>query len=238
MIRIGTAGWSIPRAVAPAFPEQGSTLERYAAVFPAVEINSSFYRPHRPSTYARWAASTPPDFRFSLKLPRTITHKARLADAAEPLARFLDQARALGGKLGVLVIQLPPSLAFDAARAEAFLTALRKAAAEKAALEPRHIGWFSDAADDLLKAFEVARIGADPALVPQAREPGGWRGLTYLRLHGSPQMYASPYSGADLASLAAELRCDGADEAWRLFDNTMTGAAAKNGLDLLGRLRA
>lgn len=236
MIRVGTAGWSIPKAVAEAFPTAGLTLERYAAVFPAVEINSSFYRPHKPATYARWAASTPDGFKFSLKIPRTITHAARLVGAAEPLAKFLGEAQALDEKLGVLVIQLPPSLAFDAAVAQSFLAMFRGQAGEAAAIEPRHASWFSDDADALLQRFDVARIGADPALTPRARTPGGWRGLTYLRLHGSPQMYASPYSNGALAALAASLKSDRAEDVWCLFDNTMIGAAAANGLDLLGRL--
>src|SRR5690349_12428290 len=69
-VRVGCAGWSLPKEHADRFPAEGSHLERYAACFPAVEINSSFYKPHRPTTYARWAASVPPDFRFSVKVPK------------------------------------------------------------------------------------------------------------------------------------------------------------------------
>ena len=91
-IHIGCAGWSLPRAAHAHFPPQGSHLERYAAVLSAVEINSSFYRPHRPETYARWRASVPPAFRFSVKEPRRITNELRLRDADEPLARLLGEA--------------------------------------------------------------------------------------------------------------------------------------------------
>ena len=77
-IRIGCAGWNLPKAHADAFPPEGSHLERYAGVFDSVEINSSFYRSHRAQTYARWAASVPPTFRFAVKLPCTITHAHRL----------------------------------------------------------------------------------------------------------------------------------------------------------------
>jgi uncharacterized protein YecE (DUF72 family) len=72
LIRIGCAGWSLPRVEQERFPAAGSHLERYASVFDAVEINSSFHRPHRPATYARWAAAVPSSFRFSVKLPKTI----------------------------------------------------------------------------------------------------------------------------------------------------------------------
>ena len=123
--RIGTAGWGIPRRHAHAFPGAGGHLERYARVLPAVEINSSFYRPHRPATYARWAASVPPGFRFAAKVPRAVTHERRLVDAAEPLARFLGEVAALGPALGPLLVQLPPSLRYDGAVAERFLGLLR-----------------------------------------------------------------------------------------------------------------
>jgi uncharacterized protein YecE (DUF72 family) len=88
---IGCAGWNIPKEAAAAFPPAGSHLERYAAVFPVVEINSSFYKPHQPKTYARWADSVPPDFRFAVKVPRAITHDAAMRDIDELLARFAGE---------------------------------------------------------------------------------------------------------------------------------------------------
>src|SRR5207245_7038537 len=104
-VYVGCAGWSIPKEHAGLFPTQGSHLERYAGRLNAVEINSSFYRPHRPATYARWAGSVPADFRFAVKVPREITHRRRLADAAEPLDAFLAAAGHLGDKLGPLLVQ-------------------------------------------------------------------------------------------------------------------------------------
>ena len=101
---VGCAGWTIPKEAAAAFPLAGSHLERYASVFGAVEINSSFYRPHRVTTYARWAASVADDFRFSVKLPRAITHDARLVGFDEPLAQFAHEAGTLGDKLGCVLV--------------------------------------------------------------------------------------------------------------------------------------
>ena len=89
---IGTAGWSLASAQAGAFPAEGSSLERYAARFGGVEINSSFHRPHRASTWRRWAASVPDCFRFAVKLPKTISHEHRLVDCAEQLAGFLAES--------------------------------------------------------------------------------------------------------------------------------------------------
>lgn len=232
-IRIGTAGWSFPRTL-DAFPAEGSGLERYAAVFNAVEINSSFYRPHQRKTYERWAASTPAGFRFAVKVPRTITHERRLVDCGEPLARFLDECGGLGDKLGPLLIQLPPSLRFDAGIVERFLAAWRKATRAATVLEPRHATWFDAPAQALLQTFEVARVAADPAVVPAAAEPGGWSGLAYRRLHGSPDMYASSYDDGRLEPLAQRLAGDtGIVESWCVFDNTRFGAATTDALKLM-----
>jgi uncharacterized protein YecE (DUF72 family) len=77
VIRPGCAGWALPPGVDPRFAGARSHLERYSRVFPVTEINSSFHRPHRDSTYARWADATPEGFRFSVKIPKTITHGAR-----------------------------------------------------------------------------------------------------------------------------------------------------------------
>src|SRR5688572_27505553 len=122
----GTAGWSIPRAEQRAFPPGESLLARYAQVLPAVEINSTFYRPHRASTFERWAASVPRAFRFSVKIPNTITHDQRLTSSAKLLKAFLADLAPLGSRLGCLLVQLPPSLTFDARVTRTFLTVLRK----------------------------------------------------------------------------------------------------------------
>src|SRR5688572_30936404 len=125
-ILIGTAGWTIPRECAPAFDSEGSHLERYARVLDAVEINSTFHRPHRTSTYARWASSVPPGFRFCLKAPKTITHTARLVDCEPLFEAFLAESAPLGGKLDCLLFQLPPSFAFDEALARRFFVFVRE----------------------------------------------------------------------------------------------------------------
>ncbi len=226
MIRIGTAGWSIPASIRERFPVEGSTLQRYATQFDAVEINSSFYRPHKPETYARWAASTPEGFRFAIKLPKAITHDRRLVDIVEPLERFLAETSALGDKRGPILIQLPPSLQFDPTAAEAFFERFRKRHDGEAALEPRHASWFSADSDTLMIRHRIGRVAGDPALCPQAAAPGGWTGFSYWRLHGSPRTYATEYGPARIAAVAQELGPD----AWVIFDNTMFGAATQDAL--------
>jgi uncharacterized protein YecE (DUF72 family) len=231
---IGCASWGIPKDVADRFPPGASLLERYAAVFPAVEINTSFYRPHQPKTYARWAASVPDDFRFSVKLPRTITHDARLRDADELLDRFAREAGELGPKLGCVLVQLPPSGVFDAAVARDFLARLRERFPCLLALEARHPTWFGEDATALLRAHGVARVSADPA----AGQPGAHVPTTnasYLRLHGAPHVYYSPYAPDALERIARKVdagRAGGAD-AWCIFDNTAEGHAVPNALDVL-----
>ena len=138
VIRIGTAGWSIPKEHAKPFPVAGSHLERYGTVLNAVEINSSFYRPHRTATYERWAASVPEAFRFAVKIPKTITHEHLLKDTGDLLDRFLSEAEGLGPKLGPLLVQLPPSLTFQSGIADRFLSELRSRVAGNIVCEPRH----------------------------------------------------------------------------------------------------
>lgn len=231
---IGTAGWSIPRAQQRRFPAGESHLARYAKVLPAVEINSTFYRPHRASTFERWAASVPREFRFSVKIPRTITHDQRLVSSAKLLKSFLADLEPLGARLGCLLVQLPPSLAFDARVARTFFTALRKQFERGIALEPRHASWFCEPADQLLKKFKVARVAADPPRAEVDAEPGGWPGLAYFRLHGSPRIYYSSYEDAVLDALAIKLRALQRRRipTWCVFDNTALGAATGNALRL------
>jgi len=238
-IYVGTAGWSIPRAEQRRFPSGESHLTRYAKVLPAVEINSSFYRPHRASTFERWAASVPRTFRFSVKIPKTITHEHRLANSAALLKTFLSDLAPLGSRLGCLLVQLPPSLAFNTRVARGFFTVLRARFERGIALEPRHASWFADRAERLLDEFEIARVAADPARAEGGGDPGGWRGLAYFRLHGSPRVYYSSYETDFLDALADKLRALRRRRipTWCIFDNTALGAATTNALSLIERLR-
>ena len=217
-----------------AFPAGDSHLQRYAQVFDATEINSSFHRPHRPATYERWARSVAAGFAFSAKLPKRITHEARLLHAEAALDAFLQEAAGLGAQLQCLLVQLPPSLGFDAAVAAAFVTALRQRHAGPVALEPRHASWFTPEVDAWLAERRIARVLADPVRHAAGPRPGGWPGLVYLRLHGSPRVYYSSYPDDVLEALALRLRqaADGGAEVWCIFDNTAGQAAAGNALTL------
>jgi uncharacterized protein YecE (DUF72 family) len=232
LVRIGCAGWSIGRQHAASFPGPGSHLERYARCFNAVEINSSFYRPHQRVTYARWAASVPDGFAFAVKVPREITHDRRLLDADTRLADFLAEVSGLGHKLGPLLFQFPPGLAFDPRRVQPFFTKLQAQFSGAVVCEPRNATWFADEPEALLASLCVARVAADPAVTPAARDPGGWTGLAYYRLHGAPRVYWSAYTHGWLQSFAASLR----SPAWCIFDNTAAGGAIGNALALRSML--
>ncbi|MEA2786131.1 MAG: hypothetical protein QOF71_2235 [Candidatus Eremiobacteraeota bacterium] len=236
-VRVGTAAWAISRDVRDRFDAEGSRLERYARRFRCAEINSTFYRPHRLSTYARWAASVPDDFRFALKVPKEITHTRRFADIVEPLDRFLAETAELGEKRGVLLVQLPPSFAFDAAQADAFFATFRARYDGLLVCEPRHPTWFADDAEATLARALVGRVAADPAPVPAAAVPGGWPGFVYYRLHGAPRTYYSAYDDVTLRAVAERLH-SATVPAWCIFDNTALDAATANALDLLELLGA
>ncbi len=232
-IHVGCAGWSLPSAHASEFGEGQSALQRYATRFSRVEINSSFYRPHKPETYARWALAVPAHFRFSVKTPQTISHDFGLRGAAPLLDPFLYAVNHLGDRLGALLLQLPPRLDFDARVVSAFFRAVRRRTGGAIACEPRHESWFSAAADSMLERHGIARVAADPARVAQAAEPGGARHWSYWRWHGRPRMYYSSYGDNDLRALAQAAGAAAGDgPAWIILDNTAHGNAIPNALRL------
>ena len=230
---IGSAGWSIPRALAAQFSTRGTLLERCARRLTCVEINSSFYRSHATATYARWARSTPDGFRFAVKVPRTITHDLELRHARKPFAQFLSETAGLGDRRGPLLVQLAPSCHFNRRVVDTFFAMVRGSYDGPLACEPRHATWFTASAERLLRRYRVARVAADPPRAPKADQPEGWRGLAYFRLHGSPDVYWSPYDESRLEHIAAAIRAQPAGtEVWCVFDNTASGAAMSNACDL------
>jgi len=205
-------------------------LSRYATRFNAVEINSSFYRPHQRKTYERWAGSVPADFRFSVKLPKLITHELGLRNAGAALDRFIDEVGGLGAKLAGALVQLPPGLAFDARVANQFFAPLRRRFPYAIACEPRHASWFTPAPERIWARYRIARVSADPVLHPHAQASGDHGPWRYWRWHGSPRVYYSEYSDQALQRLAAEVRATSADgtTSWVIFDNTAHGHATAN----------
>src|SRR5690348_6879773 len=232
-VRVGCAGWNIPKQFASEFATDGTHLQRYSRKFLCTEINSSFYRAHRLQTWQRWAESVPENFQFSVKAPRAITHDGLLQPDRAKLNDFLQQIDLLRKKLGPILFQLPPSLEFDARRTTAFFTLLREMHNGDVVLEPRHETWFQSCAGDLLTDFRLARVAADPGIIPNAKDPGGWNGLVYFRLHGFPRKYYSAYDPEFLSSLSILMsRLSRDSHVWCIFDNTASGAAMGNALEL------
>lgn len=234
---VGVAGWSIPNDYKQRGPSEDSHLERYGAALSCVEINSSFYREHKFETYARWAASVPDNFRFSAKLSKYFTHDQRLKVFGTALRDKLAGMAGLGDKLRIILVQLPPSLEFDAGSAEKFISKLSEYSSRlKIAWEPRHISWADKNAVRLMADYGVSKVLADPERCPTTASQRKTleTKLRYYRLHGSPVIYRSSYSPDVLARIAGKIRIPlfPAEETWLIFDNTTLGHGFANALDL------
>lgn len=235
---VGAAGWSIPSRYQDDLPGSGSHLERYAQRLNAVEINSSFHRHHRVQTYARWAASVPAHFRFSVKVPRALTHEGELTANPEVLDPFIEEIQGLDAKLALLLVQLPPKLEFDIASTRRFFNAIHRRIDVRLVCEPRHPSWGSQRADKLLADLEVPRVAADPPLWAGANEPGGCEKLAYFRWHGQPRKYYSDYGKECLATLERQMTQSPASQTWAIFDNTAHGFALSNALAVADAVRS
>lgn len=174
----------------------------------------------------------PVGFRFSVKVPKLISHVQRLQACDQALDEFVLQCSGLGDRLGCLLVQLPPSLAFDESVVEAFFISLRRCFPGPVVLEPRHESWTG--AEALLVHYHIAQVAVDPSRISTDSTPRGWPGLKYWRLHGSPRIYYSPYELPRLERLGVELQTATAEgqSAWCIFDNTASGAALGNALTL------
>lgn len=162
MIWVGTSGFQYSEWKGKFYPKTLSTakmLPFYASHFTTTEINYSFYRIPSAKTLANWAASTPEQFRFSLKAPQEITHVRKLRDCQGVLKRFCDVLENLDGKLGAVLFQLPPFARSDSALLKEFLAALP--AGLHSTFEFRHSSWLSDETYAALKAKNVALCIAD-----------------------------------------------------------------------------
>jgi uncharacterized protein YecE (DUF72 family) len=235
-IRVGLAGWSNPPAKRYERDPDQTHLDYYAEHFSCVEINSSFYRPHQRATYARWRDATPAQFRFSVKMPRSVTHESHLRRCAREVARFYEDIQALRPKLAAVLVQLPPSLEFNRRTVRTFFNSVPRLRGMKVVCEPRHSSWFTSAADSTLRDAGVSRVAADPARCAGAEVPGGVRRFAYFRWHGAPRLYYSKYSEAQLARFAAMVKKAKATETWCVFDNTARHAAWDDALEFMAAL--
>jgi uncharacterized protein YecE (DUF72 family) len=265
--RIGTSGWVYPPWRGDFYPAelaQRRELEYLSRRVSSIEINGSFYALQRPSSYQAWHDQTPDDFEFAVKGNRFISHMKRLRDVAAPLANFFASGLlALGGKLGPVLWQLPPTLAFDAGLLTDFFARLPRtttAAAELAghheermagrawtttdadrplrhALEVRHASFTDPAFLDLLRAHDVAVVVADAAAEWPYLE-AVTADFAYVRLHGSTELYASGYTVAALDEWAQRIRgwTEQGVDAYAYFDNDAKVKAPRDAIALSARL--
>ena len=145
-VRLGIAGWQVPRELRTESPQAESQLSQYAAIFNCVEINSSFRTSHARSTYERWRRSVPGGFRFSVKAPQQITHELRLRRVAAEVDLFAQAVMGLGTKLGPVLVQLPPSLEFAKGTVNRFFAQMSASGLRQLVCEPRHASWSTPAA--------------------------------------------------------------------------------------------
>jgi uncharacterized protein YecE (DUF72 family) len=239
-IRIGISGWRYEpwRGVfyPPKLPQRRE-LEYASRMFPTIEINGSFYSLQDPAYYAEWHDDTPDDFVFSVKGPKYITHLRRLKDIEAPLANFFANGLfELKDKLGPILWQFPPMMAFNAQRFESFFAQLPRDTEAAAALARHHdhrvegrTSLVPDRKRALRHAVEIRHPSfVDPAFIAMLRRhrialvvadtAGKWPLLedlssdfVYIRLHGDQALYASGYGDAALARWAGRIRtwCEG-----------------------------
>lgn len=236
-ILVGCAGWAIPRQHRHLMEARDSALASYATRFSIVEINSSFYRSHRVETYARWSASVPGHFRFSVKIPKLISHELALRGCGSALNAFVNEISGLEDKLGRVLLQLPPSQRFDMRSASAFFRMWHRRSDVPLVCEPRHASWFSPAAEELFHRHGVSRVSADPRPVDTADTSRYTARWPYWRLHGAPRMYYSPYSEESLREFAEAAAAFRTPSPWIIFDNTAHSFAVANAARLQDLLR-
>ncbi len=231
-IFLGTSGWNYPHWAGVFYPERAPRskwLQLYGEHFDTVEVNATFYRLPKPETFEKWRRGTPEGFLWAVKASRYITHVKKMRDTRDPLNRFLDAAELLEQKLGPVLFQLPPFLAFDGVIFRDFCAELEKRR-HRYALEVRHGSWLADEALGIMRDCNIALCIADTA----GRFPYHEHltaDFTYIRLHGSRQLYASSYSDVELQDWAKKIRAWDRDT-YLYFDNDYEGNAPRNALQL------
>jgi uncharacterized protein YecE (DUF72 family) len=252
---VGISGWRYPPWRGVFYPpglRQADELQFASRALSSIEINGSFYSLQTPASYARWRDATPADFAFALKGGRYITHMKRLQNVEQGLRNFFASGvLELGPKLGPLLWQLPPSLRFDAAVVDRFLSQLPKSQDDilrslgldsrhaasaptlRHSIEVRHESFRTPAFVDLLRRHSVSCCVADSAGKYPMLE-AVTAGFVYLRLHGSKELYASGYSSRELRRWAEKVRLWGAQglDVYVYFDNDVKVHAPFDAINL------
>lgn len=229
MIRIGTSGWTYEDWKRRFYPEtlkKDQWLSFYSQHFDTVEINGTFYRLPSREVFEKWANQTSPDFLFSVKASRYLTHLKRLIEPEEPIQRFYQSAEGLGDKLGPVLFQLPPHFPANPERLDYFLSKLP--AERRVVFEFRDPSWFTEPIYKLLKSYSAALCFADAPNFPS--EEIITAPFIYIRLHGHTQLYASEYTEEELIHWNQKIESWASDgyDVYLYFDNDAAARAVRN----------
>ena len=233
---IGTSGWSFPEWLGGFYPsdlKNRQWLKFYSSNFNCVEINATFYRSFKDQTYLKWYNEVPENFRYILKAPRTVTHLQLLKNINEDLMRFWGSAQLLTNKLGLILLQLSPHQPYE-------LNLLRQTLAqfdqpEKIAVEFRDAKWLTAETKSILEEYNSIFCNAESPKIPLIQ----WKATSntnYFRLHGRKKWYAYKYSKNELkeiANIIKQLSNHKTDLTYVIFNNTMSGDAPWNALEMM-----
>jgi uncharacterized protein YecE (DUF72 family) len=205
-IYIGTSGWMYKSWHEMFYPRElkKDFLTFYARHYNSLEINTTFYHLPKKSTFEKWRDETPPYFVFAVKMSRYITHIKRMVNCKTAIRRFLGAATGLDNKLGVILVQLPPSLAFKEKVFAKFLADLDSVRQSKKmnvlfAIEPRHPSWFEgqyEKVRELIKAKKMTLVFAHSSVYPfyDPDDPQEtFSDFIYIRFHGPKEFAGSEY---------------------------------------------
>jgi uncharacterized protein YecE (DUF72 family) len=232
-IHVGTSGWNYRHWKGVLYPENMKTSEWlpfYARRFATVEINNTFYRMPEKETLETWRDSVPPEFVFSLKASRYITHMKKLKDSLDPVERLMESIRLFGKKLGPVLFQLPPKWKCNPDRLDSFLSVLPSG--PRYTLEFRHETWFNPEVYHILEHHNAAfcLYHLDKRMSPKKVTAD----FVYIRLHGPEGPYKGAYDNRALAGWTGAMTAWAGQgrEIFCYFDNDQHGYAVKNALAL------
>jgi len=229
---IGTSGWNHDDWRGILYPRESKPdnyLAHYSRRFNSTEIKDSFHRLPDAQVWRGWGAAAPDGFVFAVKVAKSITHGKKLKGSPGPWRTFLQTAQLLGGKLGPLLIQLPPAFKCDTGVLERFLDSVPEAREHRLALEARHASWF-----DPLALYDLSRLGVAAVMANSDRYPEAPHVPTarfvYLRFHGPGQMFSSRYAANDLRPWAERIHkwLDCGRTVYAYFNNDYEGHAVAN----------
>jgi uncharacterized protein YecE (DUF72 family) len=237
-LHIGTSGWSYKDWVGVFYPEKTKStdfLKHYAQHFPCTELNSSFYNIPQRRYVEKWMGETPDTFLFCPKIYRGVTHFRKLKNSEELLLGYWSRWEGFEHRLGPFLLQLPPSLAFNADTVEEFYQLLKSGPNLKYALEARHLSWFTDESLLLMNQYDISfAIGDSGKRFPYYEIVTS--DTVFLRFHGREILYATLYTEEEMWEFARKIYewLVNDLEVWVFFNNSMFGFAIQNARQLKG----